>query len=288
MRFLSLLALGAPLASAISFSNPAANSTLTRGSNFDLQWSSVDTDPTSFSVYLVNFVNWPPYYTPLALDLETSSGEASVRVPCDVDDSYGFQFNAINGTNVYIIYAQTSKFSITGEACTDPVTTTPTAAAGSSCAAAQTVTATVTVRGSNSTLQASTSTAPAATTAAPAPASGKLLVVEERFQGTCPATIGWAKDYGHPVTLTETPRAGRTVATATGYAASTTLARPAPTGSAGSVSGGGLAGALAKEVSKGGKGAGKQCGAKKARKIKRHSDNGRVSPWKKAKRAQSP
>lgn len=91
MRFLSLLALGAPLVSAISFGNPAANSTLTRGSSFDLQWSSVDTDPTSFSVYLVNFVNWPPYYTPLALDLETSSGEASVRVPCDVDDSYGFQ-----------------------------------------------------------------------------------------------------------------------------------------------------------------------------------------------------
>lgn len=91
MRFSTLLALGAPLVSAVQFTNPAANSTLTRGSTYDLQWSSVDTDPTTFSVYLVNFVNWPPFYTPLALDIETSAGEASVRVPCDVDDSYGFQ-----------------------------------------------------------------------------------------------------------------------------------------------------------------------------------------------------
>lgn len=91
MRVLQVLALGAQLAAAISFSDPAENATLTRGGTFDLQWSSVDTDPTSFSVYLVNFVNWPPFYTPLDLGLETSAGEASVRIPCDVDDSYGYQ-----------------------------------------------------------------------------------------------------------------------------------------------------------------------------------------------------
>lgn len=79
------------IAAAIAFSNPAANATLTKGATFDLVWTSVDTDPTAFSVYLVNFVNWPPYYKPLALDLETSAGAASVRVPCDADSSYGFQ-----------------------------------------------------------------------------------------------------------------------------------------------------------------------------------------------------
>ncbi|KUI59152.1 Serine/threonine-rich protein adg2 [Cytospora mali] len=263
MRFLSLVALAAPLVSAIQFTNPAANSTLTKGSVFDLQWSSVDTDPTAFSVYLVNFVNWPPFYTPLAVDVETSAGEASVRVPCDVDSSYGFQFNAINGTNVYIIYSQTSKFFISGDACTDPVTTAP----ASSCAAAPTVTQIVTVRG-NSTLLAST-TAPATTTAAPAPA--KALVA--KAQGTCPATIGWSKDYSHPVTLTETPRADRTVAVATGYVATTTLAKP--TAAAG-------LDALTKQKSTTGS---KKCSAKKTRKLKRHSDNGRVSAFKKAKRA---
>lgn len=91
MRVLQVLALGAQLAAAISFTDPALNSTLTKGATFDLTWSSVDTDPTAFSVFLVNFVNWPPYYQALDLDLETTTGEASVRIPCDVDDSYGYQ-----------------------------------------------------------------------------------------------------------------------------------------------------------------------------------------------------
>lgn len=56
MRSVSILALGASLASAIQFTDPAANATLTKGSNFDLSWTTVDTDPTTFSVYLVNFV----------------------------------------------------------------------------------------------------------------------------------------------------------------------------------------------------------------------------------------
>ncbi|ROV90342.1 hypothetical protein VMCG_09752 [Cytospora schulzeri] len=286
MRLLSLLALGAPLlVSAVQFNNPAANSTLTRGSNFDLQWSAVDTDPTAFSVYLVNFVNWPPYYEPLALDLETTTGEASVRIPCDVDSSYGYQFNAINGTNVYIIYAQTSKFFISGDACVDPVTTT---APASSCAAAPTVTQIVTVRG-NSTLLASTAVAAAAPATTEAP--GKALVAKAQSQGTCPATIGWSKDYSHPVTLTETPRADRTVATAAGYAtATTTLAKPLTlmtTASASSGSGSGaetVLTALKQETKAKGQG-GSKCGAKKMR--KRHSDSGRVSPWKKARRAGS-
>ncbi|KAK2608303.1 hypothetical protein N8I77_006921 [Diaporthe amygdali] len=197
MHFLSLLALAAPLASAIQFSNPAVNSTLTRGSTFDLQWSSVDTDPESFSVYLVNFVNWPPFYTPVAYDVDATTGETSVQVPCDVDPSYGFQFNAINGTNVYIIYAQTSKFSIAGGACTDtaPVTTAPTCAAPTA-----TVTATVTVRG-NSTLLVPTATA----TAAPL---GNELVAKSKYEGECPEVIGWSGDYNSPVKLTEIPRAG--------------------------------------------------------------------------------
>lgn len=91
MQFLSLLALAAPLASAIQFSNPTVNSTLTRGSTFDLQWSSVDTDPENFSVYLVNFVNWPPYYAPVSYGVDATTGETSIKVPCDVDPSYGYQ-----------------------------------------------------------------------------------------------------------------------------------------------------------------------------------------------------
>lgn len=91
MHFLSLLALAAPLASAVQFTNPTVNSTLTRGSTFDLQWSTVDTDPEAFSVYLVNFVNWPPYYAPVSFGVDSTTGATSVKVPCDVNPSYGYQ-----------------------------------------------------------------------------------------------------------------------------------------------------------------------------------------------------
>ncbi|KAB5578729.1 Ser-Thr-rich glycosyl-phosphatidyl-inositol-anchored membrane family-domain-containing protein [Coniochaeta sp. 2T2.1] len=119
MRVLSLLALASGVA-AVQFTSPTANSTLTKGSNVEVTWSSVDTDAESFSIFLVNFKNWPPFYQQLTSgEVETSAGSASVRIPCDIDSSYGYQFNAINGTNVYVIYAQTEVFSVAGD-CVEP------------------------------------------------------------------------------------------------------------------------------------------------------------------------
>ncbi|KAK3329979.1 Ser-Thr-rich glycosyl-phosphatidyl-inositol-anchored membrane family-domain-containing protein [Apodospora peruviana] len=180
MRFFQLLALAAPLVSAIEFTSPAANATLSKGEVYDLSWTTVDTDPSTFSIYLVNFFNWPPSYTPVAMDVETAAGAASVTVPCSVDSSWGFQFNAINGTNVYVIYAQTPKFYISGGPCEDPTPSGPT------CAAA---TVTVTV----SSTRYGNSTAAPSYTAAPSP-------------GKCPDTIGWGESgYSYPVTLTSVP-----------------------------------------------------------------------------------
>ncbi|KAL2137271.1 hypothetical protein VTI74DRAFT_5002 [Chaetomium olivicolor] len=125
MRVLSLLALAAPLVSAIQFEEPIANSTLKKGETYSVKWSSVDTDPTTFSIFLVNFVDWPPFYTQVASDVQTSEGEHQVTVPCDVNTSWGFQFNAINGTNVYVIHAQTPKFYVRDGACTGAGPNTP-------------------------------------------------------------------------------------------------------------------------------------------------------------------
>lgn len=91
MRVLSLFALAAPLVSAIQFTSPEANSTLSKGEKFTLSWDTVDTDPSTFSLFLVNFVNWPPSYTGVAYDIETAAGETEVTVPCGVDSSFGFQ-----------------------------------------------------------------------------------------------------------------------------------------------------------------------------------------------------
>ena len=91
MRVLSLFALAAPLVSAIQFAEPVSNSTLKKGETYSVKWSSVDTDPTTFSLFLVNFVDWPPFYTQVASDVQTSEGEHKVTVPCDVNSSWGFQ-----------------------------------------------------------------------------------------------------------------------------------------------------------------------------------------------------
>ncbi|KAK0754322.1 Ser-Thr-rich glycosyl-phosphatidyl-inositol-anchored membrane family-domain-containing protein [Schizothecium vesticola] len=195
-----LVALVAPLVAAIDFSSPAANSTVTKGKDFTLSWNTVDTDPTKFSIYLVNFVNWPPFYTPLAYNVDTAAGQTKVKVPCAVDNSYGYQFNAINGTNVYVIYAQTDKFSVTGASCVDstPPLEPPTCADEP----AVVVTATVTVTVSKPTSfhpsgRTTTTSHSTTTTAVPTVSPGK-----------CPYTIGWGTaGYANPVTLTRTPHA---------------------------------------------------------------------------------
>lgn len=179
MRFLYILTLVAPLVAAIEFTAPSANSTLTKGSDFELTWSTVDTDPISFSVYLVDFVTWPPSYVPLKTGIETGHGSAKVRIPCNTDSSYGYQFNAINGTNVYVIYAQSPKFSVAGKACTDPHEPEPTCAK-------ETTTVYVTVS---------------------TPLSDTVQSATSCSYGTVPDTIGWSSDYSHPVTLTSVPTA---------------------------------------------------------------------------------
>ncbi|KAK4193225.1 Ser-Thr-rich glycosyl-phosphatidyl-inositol-anchored membrane family-domain-containing protein [Podospora australis] len=117
LSFIGAIAAIPSLVSAIHFIEPTSNSTLRKGDTYTVKWGSVDTDPGLFSLYLVNFVNWPPFYTQLAADVSTESGEYEVTIPCAVDASWGYQFNAINGTNVYVIHAQTPKFYVRNGFC---------------------------------------------------------------------------------------------------------------------------------------------------------------------------
>ena len=91
LSFVSAVLAASPLVSAIKFEAPSANSTLSKGLSYSVKWSSVDTDPTIFSLYLVNFVNWPPFYTEIASNISTSSGALDVTIPCAVDNSWGYQ-----------------------------------------------------------------------------------------------------------------------------------------------------------------------------------------------------
>ncbi|KAL7657247.1 hypothetical protein ACMYSQ_003436 [Aspergillus niger] len=137
-----ILSLGS-LAAAISITEPTLNSTYAAGSTITVNWTTVDTDPTTFSLYLWNFVYWPPSYVPLALDIPTSDLSYPVQIPCDTDPEWGYQISGINGTNVYIIYAQSERFFVSDVAnateCVDTSVTAPGASATSTCPAASTV-----------------------------------------------------------------------------------------------------------------------------------------------------
>lgn len=123
LRALSLAALAGILPSlvqGISFTSPVATDVITKGSDVTATWTSVDTDPAVFSLYLWNFVQWPPYYEGLAYGVDTTAGQLTVRIPCHINNGEGWQLTAINDTNVYVLYAQGNKFNITGDSCTDP------------------------------------------------------------------------------------------------------------------------------------------------------------------------
>ncbi|GLA26504.1 hypothetical protein M752DRAFT_336886 [Aspergillus phoenicis ATCC 13157] len=130
--------------------------------------------------------------------------------------TWGYQISGINGTNVYIIYAQSEKFFISDVAnateCVDTSVTAPGASATSTCPAASTVYVTVSPTASRSALfhhnhhlehhllhdHFSHLPAPSAT---PAPVISSRSVKP----GIVPKTIGWCSDYSHPVTLDKVP-----------------------------------------------------------------------------------
>ena len=122
MKFISTIASLAACASAYKVLTPTLNSTIAKGSTVNVQFSTVDTDPTTFSVYLVNFQtgHFPPEVLSLAQNVQQSAGSVNVRIPCSVSSDYGYQLNFINGTNTYVIYAQSAPFTLTGD-CVDPV-----------------------------------------------------------------------------------------------------------------------------------------------------------------------
>ncbi|EAW07084.1 GPI anchored serine-threonine rich family protein [Aspergillus clavatus NRRL 1] len=214
--FIPLIALIAPLVSAVSITSPALNSTYAAGSTVTVEWTTVDTDPTHLSLYLWNFFSWPPTYVPLATDVPTADQSYSVQIPCDTNPEWGYQISAINGTNVYIIYAQGERFTISkpldGANCVDPAPIP----SPSTCAAVSTVYVTVSPTGSSSSVLHHSShgfhsshhhlhsthvlPAPSSTTATSSSSSSRYVK-----PGIVPKTIGWCSDYAHPVTLDKVP-----------------------------------------------------------------------------------
>ncbi len=91
MQALFLFAFATRLVSALQLTEPAGESTLLKGQTYDVSWSSVSSDPSSFTIFVVNYATYPPVAVKLASNVQTSAGSASVTIPCDIRTDGGFQ-----------------------------------------------------------------------------------------------------------------------------------------------------------------------------------------------------
>ncbi|KKK22265.1 hypothetical protein P175DRAFT_0500168 [Aspergillus ochraceoroseus IBT 24754] len=208
--FIPLAILLNSLAAAISITEPGLNATYAAGSTVTVNWTTVDTDPSYFSLYLWNFVSWPPSYLALATNIPTSDGSYSVQIPCDTNPEWGYQISAINGTNIYIIYAQGAHFtvnkSLDGSRCVDTVSS-PSVSTCRASTAVSTVYVTVSPTDSSSSHPplAPSSAYLHPTPALPPPSPTTATSSKYTKPGIVPKTIGWSSDYSHPVTLDKVP-----------------------------------------------------------------------------------
>ncbi|KAK7697336.1 hypothetical protein SLS64_013634 [Diaporthe eres] len=123
------IAISSPPAQALRFSypTPADNAhsvdlSIVKGDTLNVTWDTVSTDPKKFSLYLWEFVAYPPAYELVAYNVDTEVKQATFKVPCNIKSSPDWQLTMTEGTNVYVLYAQTARFKIkdSNGTCVDP------------------------------------------------------------------------------------------------------------------------------------------------------------------------
>lgn len=94
-------AISSPLAQAIRFSYPASadntystNISFTKGDVVNVTWDVVNTDPQKFSLYLWEFVAFPPTYELVAYNVDTETKQVTLTIPCHVNSSPNWQLYA--------------------------------------------------------------------------------------------------------------------------------------------------------------------------------------------------
>lgn len=97
------LAFSFPVAQAIRFTYPrpaesaySVNLSFLKGETVNVTWESVPSDPSKFSLYLWEFVNYPPAYELVAYEVDTKAGKASFKVPCNIEPSSNWQLYGPN------------------------------------------------------------------------------------------------------------------------------------------------------------------------------------------------
>ncbi|KAF3764276.1 hypothetical protein M406DRAFT_259910 [Cryphonectria parasitica EP155] len=100
----TLLAL-ASAAAALQVTSPTSDSVWTVGDSQTVTWDSVDSDQSTFDIYLSNMVEYPSVTVLLASDISSSDGSATID-GSKLTAGNSFTINFTNGTKTEQIYAQ--------------------------------------------------------------------------------------------------------------------------------------------------------------------------------------
>ncbi|KAL2846170.1 Ser-Thr-rich glycosyl-phosphatidyl-inositol-anchored membrane family-domain-containing protein [Aspergillus pseudoustus] len=163
----SVLLLLAVAASALKVTEPKKNVEIDPSESFTVKWDSVNTDPTSFDLYLVNNAVYPPVDKKIASDVDTSQGSYSVDGVSGLSTGSGYQINLYsNEEHNTGILAQSEQFNVTASDTTSSSSSTSsTTSTHSSTSTGTSTTSTPITSSSSSTESGSSTHTPATSTA---------------------------------------------------------------------------------------------------------------------------
>ena len=113
---LAFLAALSSTVTAITVVSPAQSAQWDISKSNTIEWTSVQTDPTTISVVLVDNTSNPPFSKMLAQNITTSSHSYTVKPLCNVPNSAGYQVDLSDADG---IRAQSQQINITGADAAD-------------------------------------------------------------------------------------------------------------------------------------------------------------------------
>ncbi|KAB8220205.1 Ser-Thr-rich glycosyl-phosphatidyl-inositol-anchored membrane family-domain-containing protein [Aspergillus novoparasiticus] len=163
----SLLPLAASVG-ALQVTSPKKGEDVDLSKSFTVKWDAVDTDPSSFDLYIVNNAVYPNVEQKIASDVDSSKGSYDVSGLSDLTNGKGYQINFLsNSAKNSGILAQSQQFNVEGSS----ESTSTTSASESKTTTSATGTSTATTVSSSARASASASASANSTSSGSTPAS---------------------------------------------------------------------------------------------------------------------
>ncbi|KAB8246423.1 Ser-Thr-rich glycosyl-phosphatidyl-inositol-anchored membrane family-domain-containing protein [Aspergillus flavus] len=164
---ISLLPLAASVG-ALQVTSPKKGEDIDLSKSFTVKWDAVDTDPSSFDLYIVNNAVYPSVEQKIASDVDSSKGSYDVSGLSDLTNGKGYQINFLsNSAKNSGILAQSQQFNVEGSS----ESTSTASASESKTTTAATGTSTATTVSSSARASASASASANSTSSGSTPVS---------------------------------------------------------------------------------------------------------------------